>query len=99
MLILKSTFKIIDEKAQEWLDKIIILSAKTKLEEGCLNFSVLQNPFKKNEFIIMEEWESHNCINLHFENKEYWNFLNSINEFSVDKPIIHLYEVSSKELI
>lgn len=56
MLVIVATFRAKPGKREELLAEAKALIARTRLEAGCINFRLLEDPYETGSFLIFEEW-------------------------------------------
>lgn len=55
------------DKVEEMKSVLKTLTEKTRQEAGCIRYDVLQNKDNPADFTMVEEWETQESINAHFE--------------------------------
>ena len=61
-------------------------------EQGCIEYSLQENVFERNHFMIYEKWESSEDLELHHQQSYFKPFLVEVMGYSEGKPIIDKIE-------
>lgn len=94
MKIIQATFYIKVDKRERFLTDIQPLIQSTRLEEGCIEYHLYESIEEKNQFVMIENWESQEAIDNHNRNPLLKQLFNNLKEYS-EKPTI--LTISNKE--
>jgi quinol monooxygenase YgiN len=71
VIIVRITMNALMEKRTEIMQTLLSMSEPTANERGCLSFHVLQDIEDKNDFILIEEWETRAYLDDHIRSDRF----------------------------
>ena len=69
------------------------LIAETRKETGNINYNLFQDTTHKNTLTFIEEWESKEAIDLHFNSSHFTRIVPQIKPLLTSAPEINLYQI------
>ncbi|PJZ66132.1 antibiotic biosynthesis monooxygenase [Leptospira wolffii] len=97
MIVTVSSYKILSEKIQEFLEISSELSRESLKEKGVLRFDLLQNDGDDGRFLIIEAYESEAIRKAHLDTPHFVNWRRTVPEmFSQGTTTVHYKPVSPK---
>lgn len=73
------------QRKEDYLKTINQFVQKSKKEEGCIYYEHFINLTCSDKFIIVENWENEASIDLHKESIHFKNFIETVDQFFVEK--------------
>ena len=80
------------EKVDAFLDATKSLIEKSRAEEGCVSYSLYQDPQDKTKFLFFEEWKNQAAVDFHFETEHFQKFGETLNDCASEAAIITIYD-------
>jgi len=80
------------EKVNDFLSFTKELIEKSRAEEGCISYTLYQDPNDKSTFLFFEEWKSQAAIDFHFATEHFKKFDEKMGEFASKPPVITIYD-------
>jgi quinol monooxygenase YgiN len=71
MFIYQLKIEIKPYKQDEFFKSMRLFSPKICKQKGCLDFSVYQDSYKENTYIVVGEWKTQQAMEKHFQSKEF----------------------------
>lgn len=93
MIVVNAKFYILEDKKFQFLNEIQELISSSKKEKGCIEYSLYESINVKNEFVMIENWESKETIEKHNSNPLLVKFAKNIGDYSLKKPVLHIVEM------
>ncbi len=81
------------DKIEEFLKLANELVEKTRNEEGCVNYNLLQDVKNKQTLIMVEEWESAEVLNKHMSSAHFTSIIPKIGVLADKKEEISVCKV------
>ncbi len=95
MVVTVSSYKILPEKVQEFLEISSELSKQSLKEKGVLRFDLLQNDGDDGRIMIIEAYESESFRKAHLETPHFVNWRRTVPEmFSQGTTTVHYKPIS-----
>jgi len=85
------------EKVDEFLEFTKELIEKSRAEEGCISYSLYQDPQDRSKFMFFEEWKNQAAVDFHFETEHFKKFVEALDNFASAAPIITIYDTISEK--
>jgi len=79
------------EKVESFLTATQELIEKSRAEEGCISYTLFQNPTDETSFLFFEEWRNQAAIDYHFETEHFINFGRMLDEYASVPPVITIF--------
>ena len=73
------------------------LIEQSRAEEGCISYTLYQNPSEPTEFIFFEEWKNQDAIEFHFATPHYQAFDKAAGDYVAAPPVVTIYNVASEK--
>ncbi|EMJ97949.1 putative quinol monooxygenase [Leptospira sp. WS58.C1] len=97
MIVTVSSYKILPERIQEFLEISSELSRESLKENGVLRFDLLQNDGDEGRFLIIEAYESESKRKSHLETPHFVNWRRTVPEmFSQGTTTVYYKPLSPK---
>ena len=87
------------EKVDEFLEATKSLIEKSRAEEGCISYSLYQDPRDKTKFLFFEEWKNQAAIDFHFSTEHFQQFGEMLNECASAPAVITIYDSTAEEKV
>ncbi len=87
LFIKKDSFNVFKKYADE-------LIQKSKNEPGCLVYHLLQDVFKEDEFVFIEEYKNGDALDAHFKSLYLNRFINDIQALQSKEMIVEIINLS-----
>lgn len=87
-----ATFVIKPEALAEVIAKAKELVEKTRLEEGCIAYDLLQSQKDTGKLVVVEVWESPEVLKAHEGSEHFTAIVPFIVERSAQPPVIELFD-------
>ena len=75
------------------------LIEKSRAEEGCVSYSLYQNPQDKTKFLFFEEWKNQAAVDFHFATEHFQKFGETLNECASEPAIITVFDSTAEKKI
>ena len=89
-VIARATIKA--DKVEEAKAVFCAIVAPTRAEAGCIQYDLLQNQSKPEDFAIVEEWESQEHLDAHLESAHVADMLSKLPDLADGPPDVQLYD-------
>ena len=96
MKIISAQVFIKAEKADDFLSFTKELIEKSRAEEGCISYTLYQDPNDKSTFLFFEEWKNQAAIDFHFATEHFKKFDEKMGDFASKPPVITIYDAKKK---
>jgi quinol monooxygenase YgiN len=80
------------EKVDAFLAATKDLIEMSRTEEGCISYSLYQDPLDKTKFLFFEEWKNQVAVDFHFATKHFKKFGETLNECGSAPAVITIYD-------
>ena len=67
----------------------------SRAESGCISYRLYEDAEVENDFVFVEEWESHAALQLHFATPHVRNFMQAIRATIVAPPDVKFHTIAS----
>ena len=85
------------EKVDVFLEATKSLIEKSRAEEGCISYSLYQDPQDKTKFLFFEEWKNQAAIDFHFSTEHFLKFGETLNDCASASAVITIYDSIAEE--
>jgi quinol monooxygenase YgiN len=72
---------------------LLELIEPTRQENGCIKYELLQNQFDPTDFTFVEEWTSHEALNIHLDSPHLQAGVAKLESLVAAAPDIRRYEL------
>ena len=90
--IIRAQVFIQPEKVDAFLEATKSLIEKSRAEEGCVSYSLYQDPQDKTRFLFFEEWKNQAAVDFHFSTEHFQKFGETLNDCASEDAIITIYD-------
>ena len=80
------------EKVDAFIAATQGLIEKSRAEEGCVSYSLYQDPKDKTKFLFFEEWKNQAAVDFHFATEHFKNFGAVLNDCASADAVITIYD-------
>lgn len=80
-----------ENKIEQFLEVAQDMVGKSKNENGCLVYRLLNEINKPNEFVIYEKYINDKAVDFHNSSEHFKNFIKSVPDFLLTEPQIDVY--------
>ncbi len=80
------------EKVNDFMTAAQSLIEKSRAEEGCISYTLYQDPQDKTKFFIFEEWKNQAAVDFHFATEHFKKFGETLNECASEPAVITIYD-------
>ncbi len=88
-----ANFQSLSEKEDLLKEILIDLMNKSREEEGCTGFELLQKKTDPTSFTFIEEWESENCFSAHLEVSHLFEAKKKLKNILAENQEILIYDI------
>jgi quinol monooxygenase YgiN len=81
MIMVQSTFYLIPETRSDLLVLMRDMVKVSRKETGCLKYEYFEGISNKNHLILVQEWQSAECLQNHYQSKHMEKFLSQLGDF------------------
>ena len=60
---------VVENDFDEFIDSLLSISGGIRKEKGCLDFCLYRALIKKDSYIVLVEWKTHQAMEKHFKHK------------------------------
>ncbi|MHC1746518.1 MAG: putative quinol monooxygenase [Negativicutes bacterium] len=92
MVVVISKLTVKPEKKQELLAAAKELIAATREEAGCISYSLLDDPYKNDRCIFVEEWRDKEALEHHFTTSHIAKWRQESKELLAAKSDLSIYQ-------
>ena len=86
------------EKVDDFVAFSKDLIEKSRAEEGCISYSLYQDPQDKTKFLFFEEWKNQAAVDFHFATEHFKAFGEKIGDFASSAPVITIYDSIAEKI-
>jgi len=65
---------------------------KSRAEEGCISYSLYQDPLDKTVFLFFEEWKNQEAVDFHFATEHFQKFGKVLNDCASAPAVITVFD-------
>ena len=94
MIIVMATLVVKPEKKGALVPLTLELILKTRDEEGCISYELLDSPEDECRKIFLERWESMETLDAHMKTEHFINFGKNTDGFFSEAMDIKVYEAN-----
>ena len=87
------------EKVDAFLAATKDLIEKSRAEEGCVSYSLYQDPQDKTKFLFFEEWKNQAAVDFHFATDHFQKFGETLEECASAPAVITIYDSIAEEKV
>jgi len=87
------------EKVDAFLAATKSLIEKSRAEEGCISYSLYQDPQDKTKFLFFEEWKNQAAVDFHFATDHFVKFGETLGECASEPAVITIYDSVAEEKV
>jgi len=80
------------EHVDAFLAASVELIERSRAEEGCISYSLYQDPNDRTKFLFFEEWKNQAAVDFHFSTEHFANLGKMLEEFASQAPIITIFD-------
>ena len=80
------------EKVDAFLAATKSLVEKSRAEEGCVSYTLYQDPQDKTIFFVFEEWKNQAAVDFHFGTEHFKQFGKDLEECASAPAVITIYD-------
>jgi len=84
------------EKVDAFLEATKSLIEKSRAEEGCVSYSLYQDPQDKTKFLFFEEWKNQAAVDFHFDTEHFKKFGETLNDCASAPAVITIYDSTAE---
>lgn len=92
MITITANIEALKNSEVKFIELIGELIKKSRLEDGCIEYTLYKNKDKVDSYIIIEKWESMESIEKHNKSEHFTRIIPRLGEFCLEDPKINLYE-------
>jgi quinol monooxygenase YgiN len=81
-------------REEEFIEAAKWIIENTLKEEGCLEYTLYQDPYKKTNFLMFERYKSRSAINAHFAAPYFKEFGGKVGDMTSQATEIKIYSIS-----
>lgn len=96
MIILKAELTIHTEEKERFLEHMQTLIAESRQEVGCLSFGCYEDVSARGTFLILQEWESWDALNLHESSAHLAHFKVQVRPMIASRDAARVYTISGQ---
>ena len=85
------------DKVDAFLAATKSLIEKSRAEEGCISYSLFQDPQDKTKFLFFEEWKNQAAVDFHFSTEHFKKFGETLNECASAPAIITVFDSTAEK--
>ena len=87
------------DKVDNFLTATKNVIEKSRAEEGCISYSLYQDPQDKTVFLFFEEWKNQEAVEFHFSTEHFKKFNEMLSDFASKDGIITIYDSIDQKTI
>ena len=87
------------EKVDAFLAATKDLIEKSRAEEGCVSYSLYQDPEDKTKLLFFEEWKNQAAVDSHFATEHFRKFGETLEDCSSAPAVITIYDSVAEERV
>ena len=97
--IISAQVSIQPEKVDAFLAATKDLIEQSRAEEGCISYSLYQDPQDKTKFLFFEEWKNQEAVDFHFATEHFRKFGETLEECASTPAVITIYDSIAEEKV
>ena len=70
-------------------------AAASRQDQGCISYRFYEDTEKENEFVFVEEWESQEALQAHFQTAHIATFMGAVPALLTSPPDVKFHTVAS----
>ena len=94
MVVLVARTRIVPDHRAETYELFQAMLAPSQAEGGCISYEFYVSPDDPDYTVFVEEWESYEALQAHFETPHFLNFVAQTERFLEQSPDVRIYEVA-----
>ena len=87
------------DKVDDFLTATKDIIEKSRAEEGCISYSLYQDPVDKTKFLFFEEWKNQEAVDFHFAAEHFKKFNEMLSNFASKDGIITIYDSMNQTVV
>ncbi|MFE4705637.1 putative quinol monooxygenase [Peribacillus simplex] len=88
MITMHGYMKINKDHRTEFLEKVKDVIAASRAETGNISYNLYENTHEQNHFVMLEEWQDEEAIEIHGKTEHFQHFLKLAQSFLLEAPVI-----------
>ena len=96
MITVQSTFHLAPETKDEALNLMRDMVKLCHKEQGCLNYEYFEGLTDTNQIVLLQEWESADCLQGHYQTAHMENFLGKLSKYLQSEVVTRSYASEEK---
>jgi len=85
----------VQPEERELLEELLTtMQQKSREEDGCINYGFFQSIENENEYVAVEEWESQQALDVHFQQPHLAEFSAGLAKTVAAAPTIAFHQVA-----
>ena len=84
------------EKVDAFIAATKDLIEKSRAEEGCVSYSLYQDPQDKTKFLFFEVWKNQDAVDFHFATEHFRKFGETLGECASEEAVITIYDSTAE---
>lgn len=97
--VISAQVSIKPEKVDAFIAATKDLIEKSRAEEGCVSYSLYQDPQDKTKFLFFEEWKNQAAVDFHFATEHFKKFGETLNDCASASAVITIYDVAAEKKV
>jgi len=97
MIIIHALFKVKSEQRDAFLSATKPLVAGSQAEEGNISYNLLENTQSPNTFMMIEEWQDQQAVEVHNQTKHFVHFGSISASFFEVSTKVTLFQAEKKQ--
>lgn len=97
--IISAQVSIKPEKVDAFINLTKDLIEKSRAEEGCVSYSLYQDPQDKTKFLFFEEWKNQAAVDFHFDTEHFKKFGDVLNDCASAPAAITIYDSPAEKKV
>lgn len=94
MIIVTARVTLKPGERETFLSAVSEITPPSRAEPGCISYHCYADPFSEHDFLFVEEWESQEALDAHFETAHFIAFSKILGGCTVGSPIVKVYHVN-----
>ena len=95
--VISARVSIKPEKVDAFIAATKDLIEKSRAEEGCVSYSLYQDPQDKTKFLFFEEWKNQAAVDFHFATEHFKKFGETLNDCASAPAVITIYDCAAEK--
>ena len=67
MIMVQSTFFLVDETKEDALDLMRVMVGNSRKEDGCVSYEYFAGVTETNQVVLLQEWTDAECLQGHYQ--------------------------------